>query len=638
MNISLRSLFILLTAAVITIQLYFLKDFWGYGFSITEDWTWLAHFAALKGNLLTKILEIGKSHSPYQGTMIVYVGFIDYFFPSNYLMIQVISFVGKIVATLLLFPLIFTLTKNRLLAFLGGLFFAISYPSYGSFITYTNSMEYWGISFLILFIIYYYKLISSKLKNDYRNFILTTLFLFLALQFTFIRLLGLIIVMMAVEFGLVLAKRASIKSAIIRTIVFLIIFFYFVSGGYDGGSASEGVGGIFKNISNYISEGNLFVLLHPLAGLSLTLVPSQYADLLTNFEPIEPIKSYLIHIILKFIPIMFLILTICSIILPVKTIRFYFNSVILNLSLLLLLYFFGSHYSGYARAYLVPQALFGSLILTISFALGIEWHLGKRLNILLFISFITPLLSFFFIFLNWLVNLGKNSLIVYGPIDKYLPVPQLGISIFLAALFTMVLARKYSSQREKLFLTTVNMSLLGLFFFFVVYSSYSQVQYFKIRKPEGVNLQLQKDIQVQLFNSYIKNKGDQIIYYVESSEASLADREQGLMLDAINSWPYVWWSYAGKKDSLGCIMPITRSWDLPVSVIKKNNEIFFQRQTRCPVKTNNELTKLEYSSQMMTMSLNNLFAFTLINGHIIDITDKVKKELQENSENLPSQD
>ena len=623
---STRYLLLVLAVTVIILQLYMLKDFWGYGFAITEDWTWLAYYTMLKGDLLSKFLEIWRTHNLYQGSMIIYVGLIDQLFQSNYLMIQVISFIGKIVATILFFPAILALTKNRLLAFLGSLFFAISYAATGSFITYTNSMEYWGISFLGLFVICYHKLLISKLKVDYRNFIFTILFLFLTLQFTFIRLLALIIVLMIVEISLVLIKKTSLKNSIIRVLAFLIIFFYFTSQGYDGGPATLGANGIIRKVTNYIAEGNWFVLIHPLSGFSLTLIPAQYADLLQTHGSASTL-DYLTHVALRFVPIMFLTLITISIILPVKTIRFFFISVILNCCWLLLLYFFGSHSIVDSRIYLFPQAVFGSLILTISFSLGIEWYLTNRSNNLLFVAFIAPLLTFFFIFVTWFVNLGKNSLIVYSPIDKYLPVPELGISLFLAALFTMVLTRKYASLRQKRFLGTLSVAALGLFFWFIFYSSYNEIQYFKIRKSEGVNLEIQKNLQTILYNSYIKNNGNRVIYYSRSSEA-VADNEQGLLLDSINSWSYVWWTYNGRKDKLGCIMTLIREWDQPVAITKVGGEIFFQSTARCPVKSD-KLSKLAYQDQMMTMPLADLFAFTLKNGQIIDVTENVKRKLQQ---------
>lgn len=617
-------LLLLLVPIVIIINLILFKDFWGYGFGVTENWTWLAYYASLKGNLLSKAFDIWKTFNLYQGTMIIYIGTIDRLFPSNYQMIYIISFVGKIIATILLFPAILTITNNKVLAFMGSIFFAVSYASTGSFLNTTNSMEYWGIGFLSLFSIFYTKVLNKQ-KLDYRYLILTNIFLFLAMQFIFIRLLGLVMVLIIAELLFIFLKKTIVKNAIIRSLIFIAMFFFFASGGYDGGSASAGGSQMAKNIIKYISDGNWFAFLHPLAGLSQTLIPARYAYLLLTPGSVINTNSIAV-IIYKYILVALPTLFLISIILPVKTVRFFFISIVVNVFWLLLIYFFGINYTADARFYLFPQAVIASLILTISFASGIEWYMTGKKNSLLFVTFIAPLLAFFFIFVTWMVNFGKNSLIIYDPIDRYLPVPQLGISLFFAAIFTLVLTVIRSSHKRILLL--LRYAILGLLLFFTIYTSFIETQFFGLRKSEGINLEIQKNIQSTLYHSYIKNKGDRVIYFVKP-QANIIDQEQYMLLDTINSWPFTWWSYNNRIDSLGCIIPLIREWEQSVAIIVKDGEIFFKASARCPVKPDNKFAKLYYEDQIMTLPLDNMFAFTLNNGEITDMTKEIKEKLQQ---------
>lgn len=322
------------------------------------------------------------------------------------------------------------------------------------------------------------------------------------------------------------------------------------------------------------------------------------------------------------LPVLFTV----SLILPVKTVRFFLTSVIVNACWLLLIYFFGTNYTADARFYLFPQAILASLILTISLTSGIEWYKTDRKNNLLFITFLSPILAFFFIFVTWMLNFGKNSLIIYDSIDRYLPVPQLGMSLFLAAIFTLILTKAHFPHKQ--IRSLLHYTVLGLLLFLTFYTSFTEIQFFSIRKSEGVNLEIQKNIQSTLYHSYIKNKGDRVIYFVKP-QPNIVDQEQYMLLDTINSWPFTWWSYNNKKDTLGCIMPLIREWEQPAAIIENSGEIFFHASARCPVKPDNISTKLDYQDQIMTIPLDNMFAFTLKNGAVIDLTEKVKKELQQ---------
>ena len=636
-TISTKHLFIILAFIVVLLHLLFYKNFWNYGFGISEDWIWLAHFNSFPGDLLSKFIDAWKWKGIHKGTMVIYVGMIDRLFPSNYLMIQIVSFIGKITASVLLFPATLALTKNRTLAFLSSIFFAISYASAGSFITSTNSMEYWGLCCLSIFVIYYVKLLRPDRKLNLADFLITALFLFLSLQFTFVRLFGMQFIIIVVEIILIVTKKSTINKSTPRLLTFLAIFFIFNLIGHDGMSTSTGVSGIINNLAKHISDGDLAMLIHTLASLSLTLVPQKYTDLLSVVGSAQSLSSYKFFIkdvVLKFFPTLFITLLLTDIILPVKKIRFFLTSLGINIFLLHIIYLFGSHYTE-PRFYLIPQAVFGSLILTLSFTLGVEWYFNNRNNNLLFIGFASSFVSFYLIFLTWLTNFGKNALIVYAPLDKYLPVPQIGICVFLASLFTMSLQKIKSQENKDVFLKFISVVTLGLLFLFIAVSSYDELQYYKIRKSSGVDLKVQESIQADIYHTHIKNKGDRVIYYITPSENDVFDAEQGLLIDAINDWEYSWWTYGDKKDELGCTMALTRSWHQEEAIYKKDNRIRFRYNSRCPAPQNSQ-SQLTFRDQVMTMPIDNLFAFTVKSGKVVDMTDQVKKQLQKNIGLLPT--
>lgn len=564
------------------------------------------------------------------GIQTLYLGIFDQFFPSNYAVIQVFNVIGKIIATILLYPMVFSLTKKRLLAIISTLFFAIHYSSYGSLQQYMTGVEYWAIVFVILFVLNYRKII---LNNDYRPFrlFISLVLLYLALAFGLYRLNAFVIILLATEIILFLTKKSPLKKTVFRIAFFIIIPIILVFVIHRPSAANES---LLTNLLSHILKGNLFLLLSPLSGLALTFVPRPFINTY-EIEFLQSFGKYFSYIYYNLaLPFILIILTL-GLILPVKLIRFLLVQVAFSFLLISLSFIAASHYTGIPRFDITPMAIIGAFILSLSFSFGVEWFLTGRKDVSLFLLFISPLISLLFTTVTWVLKIDASGSIVYQDgMHRYLTVPAIATSVALAAIFVRgVYIIKSDTSRFKKILSFVTCFILVSF---LTFASYKELQIYKTEVDTGRGLTAQKIAQENFYNKYIKGRGDIIIYYISPSlqNPENVKVERALYPEIIGWWSYLRHYYLNGYDTKGlsCIMVLAFPWHQKEATLRQDDgQISFRYPALCPIdQPQKNSGKIFAENRWITLSPDKLFAFTIENGQITDITNEIKKKLQKN--------
>lgn len=615
---------------VIVINLFFLRDFWGFGV-IWEDWQFLLNFKIenYSKNLIIKILKFWLLNTNHWGLQTIYLGIFDQFFPSNYFIIQVFNVIGKITATILLYPLVVSLTKNKLLAIFSTLIYAVHYSSYGSLQQYMTGVEYWAIVFVILFVLIYRKIILDDLYTPIRLFGSLVL-LYLSLAFGLYRLNAFIILLFIAELIMFFRKNSTLKKTLFRIAFFIIVPIILVFLIHRPDAAKES---LIYNFLSHILKGNLFIFISPLAGLALTFVPRPFISTF-EIELLQSSSKYFSYIINYFaLPFTIVVLALGTL-LPVKSTRFWISSLILSSSFIFLLFSVASRYTGIPRFDIVPMAIIGSFILAVSFSFGIEWFMhSKRKSNLLFLLFIAPLISIVFLAATWVLKIdGSGSIVYQDGMHRYLTVPAIASSIVFSIilLYAVNIIINDQSRLKKLFSFTLATILVS----FLIFSSLKELRIYKTEVDTGRDLSAQKTTQENFYNNNVKSKGDIVFYYLSPVDQKAEDLkiERALYPQIIGWWSFLKHYYKSGYDTkgLGCIMVLAYPWHQKEATIREEGgRISFQYPALCPITLQKNSGKIFAESRMVTLSLDNLFAFTIKGGVVTDITAETKKRLIE---------
>lgn len=153
-------LIFLLIVIVISSQFILLKPIISQGFT-HEDYISFFSVRSMKDKVLADPINSWLKIGLHNASHDFYIGFLDMFFGQNYNMYTYFTIFLKIVGTLLLYPLLLLITKNKYLAFLTTVLYGISYPAAGALYLYAVGNEYLGLIFMNLFLIYYYLCIKT---------------------------------------------------------------------------------------------------------------------------------------------------------------------------------------------------------------------------------------------------------------------------------------------------------------------------------------------------------------------------------------------------------------------------------------------------------------------------------------------
>jgi hypothetical protein len=616
-----RSTYVWLVILVTALNLFFLRDSWGLGV-IGEDYLCLLQFIIKHntGNIFLKLFQFWFNEPLYYGAIADYLGVLTMLTGGNFLVIQIINFIGKIIASVLFYTVINKFTKHKPLAIMSCLFFSIAYSAAGFLQSHGVSAAYWGIVLYFFFALNYQTLISNSkkhLKNSIIKYAVSFLLIYFALAFGLLRLFAVPGLILIAEILMVITKYSSWKDSLLRAVLFVFLpFAIFIKFHGMIDNTAHYKAGVLSNTLSQITSGNLFIFLNPLAGLSLTFAPREWFAGFT-LGRYENLAEFFGNLIRSFGLLYIFLAASFAFLFPLNRKRYLIISSILSLSINLLIYFMSRHYTaGAPRFDMIPEILTGGFILALTIPLGVEWILGKKDNILIAVAFISPLFTLYYTFMNWIVNMGPDGSFTYEDgMHRYLTVPELGTSLFLASLVLIILKRKYQNSGLRIW----GISVISAIILFVICADIAGVGYFPKFKSQGTNIWDMKAQQVNFTKNYIKND-DIVLYYLKTSNAP-ADvfMEETTKYDLIGKLAYLnnYLDHSGNQ--FGCIMDITDA-----SSFKDGN---FKSIAFCPVKPGEIPGQYMAIDKIVQLPLEKLFAFTFNNGQVVDLTPWVKSAL-----------
>ena len=636
---SLRSSSIFITFLVLVvffINYFFLQDFFGFGLT-NEDIPYLRDYKSwyqiTDSSYLIKVYKTWIHAGPNWAHQILYVGAVDDLFPYNWELTQKLNFIWKSLAALSLFPFLWILTKRKLIAILATLMYSILPSANGSLTINCTGTEYLGVIFLNLFIVSYYYLIKNQ--KSLKLLILSFILLYISIFAAPVRMIPILALLAITEIILAISGISKFKIALFRIIIYLLPF-YLLFRLIDPGTLSRG--SLYDNLLKDLLAGNWQLLITPLAGLGFMLMSTSSVYSFGGNPNLETLGSYFSHYFNHgLIPLLLIITFILGFVISKKPKLFILSTLILNIFFLTLIYFFDTHYLHIPKELALPYngglefatipAILGAYIISIALMVGFEWYKTGKKDKVLFLTFITPFLSFSLISATWLV-IGKNYG-YEGPVQRYLTVPTVGMGIFISSILVLIYRKIQTSKRMGI----IYRLALGIFIIYLISFSYKENQYFKIHRSWGEDMAAQKHIQEQFMNA-IPIKGEDIIVYYEPN---LATEEDRYWFTALNYGRMTLWLYLHKyyekpdRKVNGCIDWVNGGFkELKRFYKYSNNQATFNMTSAFCYKDS-----IQGLNNTHIFYQDDFFAFTLKGDQVVDITMEVLERLK-NVDNSPN--
>lgn len=625
-------IFTLLVLSVVISQVILLKPIVGQGLT-PEDYVGFFSIRVSKDTMFSDPINYWRQMGMHNTAHNLYLGFQDILFRDNYNMYLYSDIFFKIVATLLLYPLILIITNNKLLAFLGTFLYGISYSTAGTLYLYVVGNEYLGIALIYIFLIsYYFCLKQTNLQTLLYSSLLISLSFF-ALP---IRIFPIFIIILLIESYLLIKNKLSkITPTLLRIVsiffpIAVIMLYSLIRVG-----TSEYELEIIPSFLSRISNGNWYLLLYPLWGLGYTYLPANYFHIFGKIDFSNYI-SYLIslsHVSFTiFVPVSLLL----SFIISNKRIRFFLVLMFINILLDSVLFILYTHHFSIPEnlrfGYSVPTFIDGlyagicaNFVISIASACGIEWYLTNRKNRVLFIVFVSPFFSLLFIVGQWAFT--RDYRMYQEGILRYFVIPALGSYLFVAGILTLIYQRTKSYKR----------SLALLLIIFVIFQIFNIsrkeiAQVFDGKKRDGRDLQIQESIKSQTLNYILIDKleNNMLIYFKLTSPIPEVSNLQENTFDwrYLSHWVLINKSYLLNKAVDGCAAV---TWDFSelqkMASTNNGSKVFLYsngpyKEIRCAHKG------IVYYLDKETINLDDFYAFRIDDNYkVIDITNEVKGNL-----------
>lgn len=460
--------FLLLIPVVILLENFILAPHLRYGFA-DVDWNFLLSY---------KNISL-SSHDPISHFLtawgiwgvytyqVYYIGLIQNFFGMDYINFQIVTHVFKIIATLSIYPLIYLVTKSKLAAFLTTIIYAVAYSSIGVMYTVVTSGLFVAVPLMSLFLIWYWYLINKQ-ENSLLDILIAVVLFFSTLILATERMYPLVPTVALIECFWWYKNNFS-KKILIQIIkrlaafiaIFIVIFLFKPSTFTD-------FSGNTRDIYVKFKAGNWQVLLSPFVSLGSLFLPRDYWRYL-GVPNIDSISSYAGFFISgPFLPFT-IITTFLSVFFSKRKGKFIVYILIPTFIFSLLVYILSSHQlyiSESAKMHFdiatVIPALIGGFVISLIATLFIEWiNQGMKDNLV--ISMVGGVvISLIFIALTWI---AADYTLIFTGVHRYLTLPSIGSSLFIAGLITIIFKKLQSIKATKAISYSIFLILVPIILF-----------------------------------------------------------------------------------------------------------------------------------------------------------------------------
>lgn len=532
-------IFIFLTVIVSILQFIMAKKNLEMGF-FTDDWLFLSAYREYLDNPILDIFHGWKAMGSHWFTYSYYIGVMYGFFELDYFSYRLLNLILKIAATISLYPLVLYLSKNKLLAFLSSLLYAIHFSSFGLLDGPSRGGIFIAITIMNLFLIAYFYCIKNRISSVFYLVGLAALFLIpVAMGAT--RLFPLLVIPFIVEgiYFFINKSKNYLKIMLLRLSVlyFPLVLLFLLS--------PESVAVALAYPSNLIEKmknGNFQLLLIPFASFGSMFIPRELW--LIMGQPIySNLKSYLEFFLFGPMFIYTIFFTILSLFISKKPMKFIIRSLVVNLSIGVTVFLVVQNWLTLDQSIKTPvdpitfvlPSLIGLIAVSFAFCLFLDWRVEEDKNSLSIFIFLGLLFSLVFTLLTWMFA-DVNS--VFTGVHAYLNIPSMGISIAMAAILILIFNKlKFIRYFGGFSSIIVAIIFLGLYF---RVSAKTVDNFFSYWLINGAAASDQKRIQAQFWQEI----GDKeyslkklpIIYFSDSEEYENGGFYNEALIWRLHSW------------------------------------------------------------------------------------------------------
>ncbi|MCL4415490.1 MAG: hypothetical protein M1365_02130 [Actinobacteria bacterium] len=612
-------LFLILVPLVILLESVILKPHLRYGFA-DVDWKILLEFKEIYMLPMSPIDQFLKlwQHLGIYTYQAYYIGLIERFFGIDYKNFQIITHIFKVMATLSIFPVILFATRSKMAAALTTIIYAVSYSVVGVMYTVSTSGLFVAIPVMSLFLVWYWRLIN-KGKNTFLEVLIGVFLFFSVLLLAADRMYPLAPSLFLMEFFYWFKNGYSKKvffEILKRLSVFAIAFgavFLFSRSDYTGF-----FGGNTRDTYNRLILGDWQVLIKPLTSFGSLFFPREYWKYFGK-PNIDSFFSY-IGFIISGLLFFFVTLSIFfSVFFSKRKRRFILITLITTFLFSILIYILSAHKSGISEslksqfdiATIVP-ALIGSFVISLTFALFKEWmDSGKKDNLI--ISMIGGVaVSMIFILLTWF---AADHILVFTGVHRYLAIPAIGSSLFIAGAITAAFKKLYASR-----LRQISYLALLLLIPLIMFNANIIGEYFKYELGyTGTDAAEHARMKNKLwsFLNNFSNTEPSIFYFDESADHDNGYFDETTVLAGFNFWM----RFRGSDIVNSTVTPALLRSNLicpePISMCLS--------KVKSLVSTQNGEKGLLYGT--VFYKVDNFYAFRFVNKDIVDIKPEVMKAI-----------
>lgn len=601
-----------ISVVVTIIQFSLLQPSLKMGFK-PDDWSLYFTFRTLGSNPLSKLPEVWSERGLYTTNQVFYMGLLNILTPFNFRSFQTISLIFKTFATILIFFVVISIYKDKLLAVFSTLIFALSSASIGPLEFAVKGGDYLAISCLCLFLIFYVKTLTIHAGNLKWVFFCSFL-LILTIIFSPIRSFPILFILPFIEFFLWINKPSikKLKEVLIRVSIFYLPYFIAMRSGPDSTL------GLFHNLLGLWGKimENKFLILSPLAGMGYTIIPLDNWHKVFGSLNFNSFSEYLLF--LAGGPTIILgLLTLVFSLNAKRPVNFFLKVISLNFCFELLIFFIINHNNTSVSSEFnfdqneVYPALIGLYVITISVILFLEWFKQKS-NTFLLASWTGVAFLATFTIATW--AFAPYGTTFFGS-SYYLVIAAMGSSVFLGQFLLSIYKKAIINTCPKkisllilliftsTLITLINVNVTTKRFAYLLANGRSSLGQQII---QGKFREKIKDI--DLFNS--------ALFYFDTSD--LSGEGPFYSEGFLASFPY-WMHFLDNKLIDGCVEIFYENKEKLVLLIKqKNNQTGFVYRSVCVTNGKSSYNDIFYK-------LENFYAFKIKSRDFIDI----KKELLE---------
>lgn len=604
-----KDIFIFLSLVFIVwiIQGILLKPHLNYGFT-PDDWWPLTQYKI--GGFLGTWNNQGV-YTSYQG---VYINLLHNLFGFNFKAYQITNHTLKAISALVLFLPIVVVFKNRLLAFITVVLYAMAYSPIGTLELVVRGSDFIAITFMCIFFIAYYKTITKNL-NDVKRLTGLTILLIITMFLSPIRIYPILFFILIIELYLIVEKRSKqVLFDSLKRVTFIFLPYIMLTVLSPSSVISFTVNA--PAIISRILIGNWQLLLYPLGSFGSLFLLNDYWKMFGVVQT-KSIFDYVGYLIISYLLVYFFITLFYSIILSIPSKRFFsFLLKVLSVGFIFQLIVFilfnhketiGSNIRmGYDSVELYPVFL-AIYILVLSFWVFREWVEREKRDKLLFALWLGPLFSFVFIFWTWIF---KDWSVLFKGVHTYLNIPSIGSSLFIATTLILLYQKIKNTGIFGKQISTLTFLLL-IPIFIINKNTIQNVWFLNNYSMDALEHELMRNRLWSKLNNF-DSKSSSLFYFDIKDDYENGRFYEQSMLGRVSDWMY----FKGRFDPKSCAVPLA---------IINNIE-----QLKSMMEMRNGLWGFSYHdfcNKTFFYPLQDFYAFKLMNKQPIDIKGEILKKL-----------